>query len=159
MIKSLLIGLPTLAMAALAIAAPAFAEVKLTSSVQEEIVTLKADGSRDVKLAPATQVAPGDTVIVRVAYANEGDKPAANIVISNPVPQHLRLIDIREGGQPLYSVDGGANWGALGTLKIVVSSGETRPAALSDVTHVRWRLSHPLAPGEAGAVAFSARLD
>lgn len=152
--KSLLLGLSTLVLAA-----PAFADVRLTSTVQEETVTVKPDGAREVKLTEASNVAPGDTVIVRIAYANEGAKPASDIVISNPVPAHLRLTDIREGGEPAYSVDGGRTFGALGALKIVVSGGETRPAKTADVTHVRWRLSQPLAPGAVGAVAFSARLD
>lgn len=143
---------------ALVLAAPAFADVRLTSTVQEETVILKPQGGREVKLTDAKSVAPGDTVIVRIAYTNEGAKPAADIVISNPVPEHLKLVDIREGGEPAYSVDGGKTWGALSALKIV-SGGETRAAKASDVTHVRWRLNHPLAPGETGAVAFSARLD
>jgi len=151
--KHLLLGL-----SALALAAPAFADVRLSSTVQEEIVIQKPNGGREVKLIPADSVAPGDTVIVRVAYANESEKPASDIVISNPVPEHLSLVDIREGGEPAYSVDGGETWGALSALKIV-SGGETRAAKAADVTNVRWRLTQPLAPGASGAVAFSARLD
>ncbi|HEV7693406.1 MAG TPA: hypothetical protein VGO52_21410 [Hyphomonadaceae bacterium] len=151
--KHLLLGL-----SALALAAPAFADVRLFSTVQEEIVIQKPNGGREVKLVAADSVAPGDTVIVRVAYANESDKPASDIVISNPVPEHLSLVDIREGGEPAYSVDGGKTWGALSALKIV-SGGETRVAKAADVTNVRWRLTQPLAPGAAGAVAFSARLN
>lgn len=142
----------------LVLGAPAFADVRLSSTVQEETVILKPQGGREVKLTEASSVAPGDTVIVRITYTNEGDKPAADVVISNPVPNHLKLVDIREGGEPAYSVDGGKTFGALSTLKIV-SGGETRAAKAADVTNVRWRLTHPLAPGESGAVAFSARLD
>jgi uncharacterized repeat protein (TIGR01451 family) len=151
--KHLLLGL-----SALALAAPAFADVRLSSTVQEEIVIRKPNGGQDVKLVAADSVAPGDTVIVRIAYANESDKPASDIVISNPVPEHLSLVDIREGGEPAYSVDGGKTWGPLGALKIV-SGGETRAANVADVTNVRWRLTHPLAPGAAGSVAFAARLN
>lgn len=154
MIRHILLGLT-----AVAFSSPALAQVTLASSVQEEIVTVNTAGERKVSLTPPIHVAPGDTVIVRIAYANTSAAPAANVVISNPVPDHLKLVDIREGGEPAYSVDGGASFGALSTLTIAMPGLPPRPAQPADVTHVQWRFARPLAPGASGAVAFAARLD
>ena len=148
-----------LALAAFGLAAPAFAEgVKLESSVREEIVTVDARGERKVMLTEPTAVAPGDVVVISIAYENTGAEPVADIVISNPVPEHLRFIGMRSGAG-MVSVDGGASFGALVDLKIREADQTHRPATTADVTHVRWRFDQPLLPGASGAVAFAARLD
>lgn len=148
-----------LALAAFGLAAPAFAEgVKLESSIREEIVTVDARGERIVTLTEPTAVAPGDVVVISIAYENTGAEPAADIVISNPVPEHLRFIGVRAGAG-MVSVDGGASFGALVDLRISEADQTSRPATAADVTHVRWRFDQPLLPGASGAVAFAARLD
>lgn len=147
------------AIAALGLATPAFANgVKLESSVREEIVTVDAKGRQTVTLTEPTAVAPGDVVVIRIAYENTGAEPVADVVISNPVPEHLRFMGVREGAG-MVSVDGGATFGALVDLKIREADQTNRPATAADVTHVRWRFQQPLAPGATGAVAFAARLD
>ena len=151
--------LAILALAALGLAAPAFADgVKLESSVREEIVTVDAKGERQVTLTEPTAVAPGDVVVISIAYENTGAESVSDIVISNPVPEHLRFIGMRSG-PGLVSVDGGATYGALVDLKVREADRTYRPATTADVTHVRWRLDQPLGPGASGAVAFAARLD
>ena len=148
-----------LALAAFGFAAPAFADgVKLESSVREEIVTVDAKGERKVTLTEPTAVAPGDVVVISIAYENTGAEPVADIVISNPVPEHLRFIGMRSG-VGMVSVDGGATFGSLVDLKVGQADQTSRPATTADVTHVRWRFDQPLLPGASGAVAFAARLD
>lgn len=149
---------------ALALLTPAYGEtpkqnVRIGSTVSEEIVTTSPDGKRTTKLVPATQVSPGDTVVVRLTCVNDSEAPASDIEVSNPVPQHLHLIDVRDGGEPVYSIDGGATFGALKTLRVKLSATQTRPATPADVTHLRWRLAQPLAPHASADFAFAARLD
>lgn len=147
-----------LALAALGLASPAFATgVKLESSVHEEVTTVAADGTKKVSLVDPTAVAPGDVVVIRIAYENTSPQPVGDIVISNPVPEHLSFMSVREG-VGMVSVDGGKTYGGLVDLK-VKDGDETRPAVAADVTHVRWRFDAPLAAGAKGAVAFAARLD
>jgi len=146
------------AIAALGFASPAFATgVKLESSVHEEITTIDAKGAKQVSLVDATAVAPGDVVVIRIAYHNTSDTPVGDIVISNPVSQHLRFMSVRDGAG-MVSVDGGKTYGSLVDLK-VKDGDEARPAVAADVTHVRWSFDAPLAAGAQGAVAFAARLD
>lgn len=154
-----ILALAAIGLGPLGLAAPAFADgVKLASSVREEIVTIDTKGERKVKLTEPTSVAPGDVVVISIAYENAGTEPAANIVISNPVPEHLRFIDVRQG-VGMVSVDGGESFGALVDLKVREADQTSRPATAADVTHVRWRFDQPLPPGASGAVAFAARLD
>lgn len=148
-----------LVLAALGFAAPAFATgVKLESSVQEEITTVDAKGAKTVKLVEPTSVAPGDVVVIRIAYHNTSTDAVGDIVISNPVPPHLSFLTVREG-MGMVSVDGGKTYGALVDLKVTDANDTSRPATAADVTHVRWTFDQPLAPGARGAVAFAARLD
>ncbi|HOY77463.1 MAG TPA: hypothetical protein PLN33_06630 [Hyphomonadaceae bacterium] len=148
-----------LVIAGLIFAFPAFAAgVKLESSVHEEITTVDAKGVSRVSLVDPTSVAPGDVVVIRIAYHNTSDAPVGDIVISNPVPEHLTFLTVREG-VGMVSVDGGKTYGALVDLTIKDGVDTRRPATTADVTHVRWRFDQPLAPGAQGAVAFAARLD
>ncbi|RYD87030.1 MAG: hypothetical protein EOP61_36370, partial [Sphingomonadales bacterium] len=114
-------------------------------------------GEAHVSLVEATAVAPGDIVVIRIAYHNASDAPVGDIVISNPVPQHLRFMSVRDGAA-MVSVDGGKTYGALVDLK-VKDGAELRPAVAADVTHVRWTFREPLPAGAQGSVAFAARLD
>lgn len=148
-----------LCLAALLFAAPAFADgVEIKSAVEKEVATFNAQGLRETHVAPAAKAVPGDTLIVRLGYANTSDKPIANVTISNSVPAHLQFAGAREGGEPAYSVDGGKTFGPLEQLSVLVSGNVFRPARLGDVTTVRWRLDHALAPGATGEFAFAARL-
>lgn len=147
-----------LVIAALGLASPAFATgVKLESSVQEEITTVDAKGEKKISLVEPTAVAPGDVVVIRIAYHNTSAAPVGDIVISNPVPEHLSFLSVREG-VGMVSVDGGKTYGGLVDLK-VKDGDDMRPAVAADVTHVRWTFDQALAAGAQGAVAFAARLD
>ena len=51
-----------------------------------------------------------------------------------------------------------ASYGDLSALWVVDHDGNPRPARTDDVTHVRWKLDHPVLPGEEGRVTFRATL-
>jgi hypothetical protein len=53
------------------------------------------------------------------------------------------------------SVDGGKSWGKLAALTIANADGSIRPAAHSDVTHVRWVLE-TIAAGAQGRLTYPA---
>ena len=52
-------------------------------------------------------------------------------------------------------VMGGASYVARGRLT-VTENGETRAARGDEITHVRWTMTEPAAPGAAGSVSFRA---
>ena len=146
-----------LLIALLAFAAPAAAlaadEVRLTSEVFVEHNVTQSDGSvRTVREAPNV-VTPGDTLIFILSYRNEGAEAATGFVVTNPMPESVSYADSASPGE-IVSVDGGNSWGELASLRVRNSDGTMRPAAVADVTHVRWRFATPIAAGEGGNLSF-----
>lgn len=134
-----------------AAAAPAAAApLTLETRILAERRVAAPDGTTRVALAPATRAGPGDPVVVEVRYRNTGRQPLGGVVIANPVPPGLAYRSPRTGPAPELSVDG-RSFGPLATLRV-----GGRAATLSDVTHVRWRLSDPVTAGGGGEFAFQA---
>jgi len=150
---------------ALSILLPAWSahavEIKVTAEV--EIKVKAADGSEEVKLVPATKVPPGDMVIYTLHATNTGEKPAADVVMTDPIPEHMEYVDgsvtVDGGAKVTFSVDGGKTFAAKESLKVRGEDGAMRAALPADFTHIRWQLAKPLAPGEARAVSFRARVE
>jgi uncharacterized repeat protein (TIGR01451 family) len=138
--------------------APAAEAIKLTSGVYQEQEIVDATGVRKLRQVPATAINPGTELVYVVSYSNASTKPA-NIVITNPMPTEL---DYRsssgavDGTQSDVSVDGGATYGPLSTLRVKNADGTTRAATSSDITHVRWTVPRAVRPGEQGRVSLRA---
>lgn len=151
---------PLLIAAALAIAAPAFAQsapsdVSLTSKIFIAREVTDESGKKSNKLfdpdkAPVT---PGEALVVMLEYRNGGTRPATNFVIDNPIPGAVSFTGV-EQPWAVVSVDGGKTYGALAALKVKGADGALRPALPGDVTHVRWKIAQPIAPGAGGRVMF-----
>lgn len=137
--------------------------IELKSVTEVEVVTTNAKGEREVKRieAAAAKVTPGDTVIITTTYRNTGKKPAANVTITNPVPQHTEYVDKTAegaGSRIEFSVDRGKTYGAPDKLTVKDAKGKVRKAAPADYTDIRWMLGEQLKPGGAGSVSFRARI-
>ncbi len=142
---------PLLLLAALVAASPAMAAgpLQVTSKVMVEAKQRAADGTTKIALVPAQRVVPGDHIVFTLAYRNTGTQPLADLVFDNPVPQGVAYrAPAANSPAPELSVDG-HRYGTLAQL------GAAGP---DDVTHVRWRLARPLAPGASGTFAFQAVL-
>jgi len=144
-------------------AGSAYAEggLTLTKEVFQEVEVKGEDGKISRKMVPATTVVPGTEVFFVVTYENHGEKPAENVVITNPVPKELEYITspVAESIAHLkVSVDDGKAYDDLKRLEVKGPNGKVRPARASDVTHARWVLLSDVAPGEKGSVSFRARL-
>lgn len=132
--------------------------IKLTSGVYQEQEIVDATGARKLRQVPATYIHPGSEVVYVVSYANVSTKPA-NVVITNPLPTELDYRSASgglEGTQSDVSVDGGATYGPLPTLKVKHANGQVRAATPSDITHVRWTVPRAVRPGEQGRVSLRA---
>lgn len=143
--------LPLLAL----LASPAFAasEVSLASQVLVERVKQDAGGKQVISFEPPKVVMPGDKLMFVVSYKNEGREPAAEFTVTNPIPQSVTYAG-GEGEWLSVSSDGGKNWGDLAALTVREADGTLRPAEPADVTHVRWKSSRAIAPGESGKLSF-----
>lgn len=147
------------------------ADVKIDSKIMVER-TAESESGKIVTtlLDPATvKVIPGDKLLFINAYRNTGASAVTGFVVNNPVHSAVALIEVLEDWA-VVSVDGGQNFGKLSDLTVmetaaVADDGEessampepvqtSRPAAASDVTHIRWVLPSPIAPGASGDLRF-----
>jgi uncharacterized repeat protein (TIGR01451 family) len=136
--------------------------IELTARVEMEIEVMNEKGEMEIRRVEAAKVIPGDEVIYTIKYANVGDQPAENVVITNPIPQHTEYADASahgEGADISYSIDGGVTYDLPRNLRVVDPDGSDRTALPSEYTHISWRLEDPLAPGKGGHVGFRAVLN
>ena len=146
------------------------ADVKIDSKIMVERIDASESGKTATKLVdPATvKVIPGEKLLFINTYRNTGDSAVTGFVVNNPVHSAVALIEVVEDWA-LVSVDGGTNFGKLSELSVtemVTAAAEegaeetaapvqtTRPAVASDVTHIRWVLASPIAPGASGELRF-----
>lgn len=127
----------------------------------EQTVT-DAKGVKTVKLVPAVKVVPGDTVIYTVKFRNRCDKPADNVSVDNPVPEHMQYVAgsaIGPNTEITFSIDGGYNFAKAEGLRKKDSDGTERAARASEYTNIRWVMRHPLVAGAEGFARFRAVLE
>jgi uncharacterized repeat protein (TIGR01451 family) len=135
-------------------------ELKAVAEVEMEVINAK--GEKELTRVPVTRVVPGDEVVYTLLYTNIGQEPADNVVITDPVPEHMIYTEGSASGADTvitFSVDNGATYDLPAKLKIVDADGKTRPAKGADYTHIRWTLTKSLTPGGKGHVSFRALLE
>jgi len=128
-------------------------QVALNSEVFVERAVQDANGASRVALEPPGVVTPGDQLVFVLSYRNNGAAPASDFTVTNPLPDSVSFAGTESAGA-VYSVDGGRIWGALAALQVRNADGSSRPAALADVTHVRWRLAQAIPAGGRGELRF-----
>lgn len=135
--------------------AAAFAadQLQLSSAVFVEKQKQRADGIVATVLEAPNLVTPGDKLVFVVKYKNTGAAPAEKFVVTNPLPKAVAFNGTSDGLE-VVSIDGGNSWGFLSNLRLQDSSGKSRPALMSDVTHIRWNLNQPIAAGSEGKLIF-----
>lgn len=132
--------------------------VEIKSVAEREIATV-TNGKRELVRSPVDKAVPGDEIIYTTTFKNLAGKPAANIVITNPVPNDsLYKADSASGANTVitFSVDGGKRYAAPGKLTIRTGEGRTRLALPNDYTHIRWTYQGELGAGKSGTVSFRA---
>jgi len=125
---------------------------------QQEIVT-DDNGIEQTRLVEAARVLPGEEVLFTVTYSNVGGEAAEDVVIINPVPEHMFYVNESATGENTsvtFSVDGGKTFAAPQDLLITDELGAERPAAARDYSHIRWVIDSEVAAGGSGTVHFAA---
>lgn len=135
------------------VAAQAANDVALTSSVFVEKSVAQTDGRMRLVLEEPKVVVPGDRLVFVLVYKNLGTKPAADFVVTNPLPGAVAYQGTGDAGT-IVSIDGGKSWGTLAALKMRNTDGTARAAYPEDVTHVRWAMKTPIPVGAAGKLSF-----
>lgn len=153
-------------------ALPAAAQVKKAAPGPRVAVEIKAfretkekkDGKETTVLVPVEKARAGETMIYSVAYRNEGDAPAKNAVITDPLPKGVVCqpkTALTPEADTEFSFDGGATWARLPLARKVKGPGGKileKPVADAEITHVRWTLKKDLLPGAPGEIKFKVKV-
>lgn len=147
---------------ALALGGPAAASgLTANQTVQKVVVTTDEAGNEVVEYVEADLVAPGDTVVYTLTYANDGEEPAEDVVLTMPVPAEMSFVEgsaKTEMAMVGFSIDGGATFVPRGELAVTLD-GEAREALSDEITHVRWSFTEAIPVGEDGIVSYHAILN
>lgn len=144
MILSLLVLMPFPALARQPVA--------LDAAVFVERVQTDANGHERRTLSEARDLGSGDRLLFLLRYRNGGSSPLQGFTVTNAIPASVRL-DLNDPSMQV-SVDGGHSWERLDALTLRTPLGGTRRATADDVTHVRWKVTNVVAPGEGGRIAY-----
>ena len=137
--------------------------IVIKTASELEVKQKNAEGKEEVKRVDATtvQVLPGETVIYTNQYTYNGDKPATDVVIRNPVPEHMVYLDGSaegKGARIEFSVDKGKTFASAGKLTVRGADGKERQASAADYTHLQWVMEAPLKKGAKGSVSYKAKV-
>lgn len=141
--------------------AQAQGSIELKLVAEKEVVVTDAQGNKQTKRGETAKVVPGDEIIYTITYTNISDKPAENVFITNPVPEHMSYKDGSAAGigaNITFSVDSGATYDTPAKLRVKNPDGTLRPAVGADYTHIRWTLQKPLTQKGKGNVEYRAIL-
>jgi uncharacterized repeat protein (TIGR01451 family) len=136
--------------------------ILLKTVAEIEQVTTDERGEQSTRLVPVEKIVPGNEVIYTVSATNICDQVADNVVIDNPVPQHMDYIGgsaIGPGTDVSFSIDNGFNYGKPETLKVAGADGKQRQAEPREYTNIRWVMRNPLKPGAVAFARFRAVLE
>jgi len=134
-----------IAIAALTSAIPAHATPNVAMDSAVFVERLLPGNVR--QLEPVQRLKRGDRIVTIVSWHRLGGD--GGFVITNPMPRAISYQQSARSDEDV-SVDGGRNWGRLGSLRI-----GSRLASPEDVTHVRWRITPDSALMGRGSIAYS----
>ncbi len=127
--------------------------VELTTSAEVEQAYVNERGQQATRLVPAGKVTPGDEVVWTITAKNVCKQAAENIVIANPVPEHMDYVAnsaMGVGTTITYSLDK-REFKEPAALTTRGEDGATRTARPDEYRAIRWSYNAPFA---AGATAF-----
>lgn len=138
--------------------------LKLVNTAELEVKTVDKSGKETIKRVPADRVVPGSEVTYTTVATNEEKEDATNVVISNPISEHMIYVDgsavssaMGSATKILFSVDG-TTFDKPEKLEIIEEDGSVRKAVAEDYKAVRWVLDFPVRPKGKVTVSFRARL-
>ena len=134
--------------------------IELKTTAQTEQTVVGPDGQRATTLVPAAKVVPGTDVIWTVTATNVCGKPAGDVAIDSPVPEHMVYLGQGAVGATSgvsYSVDG-RRYAGPDALTVREADGSTRTARADEYRHVRYAMQSALAPGQTVSASYRTRV-
>lgn len=123
-------------------------EVKLVLQAEKQVQTLDDQGQPQLSwqpLADGATVQPGDTLRYTLASANEGELPAQDLVLTQPIASQMKYVVGSAAGnseaQTTYSIDNGQTFVQTPMVEVTLPDGtvELKPAPAEAYTHLRWQ--------------------
>jgi uncharacterized repeat protein (TIGR01451 family) len=154
--------------AALAQSAQAKPQVQLVLAAEKKILKKDEKGKEQVTWQALdtgkTNVQSGDTVRYTVIGKNISDKPASNLVITEPVPKGtvyvLNSSGVEGAAKVTYSIDGTKNYVEKPMVQVSLPNGkvESKPAPAEAYTNVRWNFAKNLGPKAAVKAMYEVKV-
>lgn len=135
--------------------------IELKSEAQMEQAYTDAQGKPATRLVALGKVVPGNEVVYTITAKNVCDKPAGNVVINNPVPEHMNYVmssAMGVGTDITYSLDG-KSFAKLEALSVKNADGSTRAPRADEIKNIRWVYSAAINAGQSGFVRFRATVN
>lgn len=135
-------------------------DIVLTVEVKEEVAIPGEKGKVEIVHREVEMADPGDVLVYTLTYKNVGAVPAAEAVVNDAVPEGTILMPGSVEGEKAsvsFSVDGGRTFVPFpARLQVASMHGAPvqKPAPPEAYTHIRWKASSPLAPGESRKATF-----
>jgi uncharacterized repeat protein (TIGR01451 family) len=156
-----LIGAGLIATAAATKPADAASPLSIATTIEKEVVVRDAKGGTKTNRVPADKVIPGETVIFTYTLTNVGPVPTEDVIVVAPIPPETTYVDKSAAATQTaltFSIDKAKSFAAPEKLEVVGGDGKRRRAGPGDYTHLRWRLTTPLATNAVKTVSFRAVL-
>lgn len=135
--------------------------IELQTLAQTEEQYTDEQGKAAKRLVPADKIVPGDEVIWTITAKNVCDTAAANIVIANPVPEHMSYVAnsaMGVGTTITYSLDG-QQFAPASELTTKGDDGSERPARANEIRAIRWAYTAPFSKGASAFVRYRATVN
>ena len=135
--------------------------IELKNIAQQEQQYTDTQGKPATRLVDLGKVVPGTEVVYTLTASNVCDKPAANVVINNPVPEHMTYVinsAMGAGTDMQFSLDS-KSFAKLEALTVRNADGSTRAARAEDIKAIRWTYTTAINPGQTGFVRFRATVN
>jgi uncharacterized repeat protein (TIGR01451 family) len=130
-------------------------ELKTSGETEQEVVE---QGQKVKRLVPAGKVVPGNEVIWTITAVNVCKTPTENVVVANPVPEHMTYVAnsaMGTGTDIVYSLDG-KEFKNAAELQVRAADGSARVARADEYRAIRWTYKTAFAPGATAFVRYRA---
>lgn len=133
-------------------------QINLNLVVDKQEVTVDENGVEQVNwenVGNQVTVVPGDVLRYVVMGTNEGNAPANNLTVTQPIPQQMIYVlgsaSSSDNAEITYSINNGETFVANPTIKVKQPDGTVieKPAPASAYTHIRWDIQTAIPPEEA----------
>jgi uncharacterized repeat protein (TIGR01451 family) len=133
--------------------------LKISSIAEQVVESVDEVGKKESRRIRVVTAVPGDEVIYTTTFENISNKPAGNIVITNPVPNDTIYKSAAGANTDItFSIDGGKQYAIPEKLIVTTKEGLMRSAVPADYTHMRWAYKGELDIGKTSDVSFRASI-